>query len=112
MKPIMGYKRSDGQYGIRNKILVIATVGCANETARRLAERIAGTVFIPAGKGCGQIGDAVEITKRTLTGFVLNPNVYGAVFVGLGCETIQPHEMVARVQKVSDKPVYSFSIQE
>lgn len=50
MKPIMGYKRSDGRYGIRNKILVIATVGCANETARRLAERIAGTVFIPAEK--------------------------------------------------------------
>lgn len=112
MKPIMGYKRSDGQYGIRNKILVIATVGCANETARRITEQVKGTVFIPAGKGCGQIGDAVEITKRTLTGFVLNPNVFGAVFVGLGCETIQPHEMAARVQQVSDKPVYSFSIQE
>ena len=50
MKPIMGYKRSDGRYGIRNKILVIATVGCANETARRLAERIDGTVFYPSWK--------------------------------------------------------------
>jgi altronate dehydratase large subunit len=112
MKQLMGYQRSDGQYGIRNKVLVIATVGCSNETVRRITEQVPGTVFIPAGKGCGQIGESVTITKRTLTGFVLNPNVYGAVFVGLGCETIQPHDMAARVQRVSDKPVYAFSIQE
>ncbi|MHC5372873.1 UxaA family hydrolase [Enterococcus sp. LJL120] len=112
MKKLLGYKRSDGQYGIRNKVLVMSSVGCANETARRAAEMVPGTVFIPAGKGCGQIGDSVEITKRTMTGFALNPNVFGVIIVGLGCETIQPFSLQDRITSLTDKPVFAFSIQE
>lgn len=112
MTKIKGYKRADGQYGIRNKIIIMSSVGCANETARRIAELVPGTVFIQAGKGCGQIGESVEITKRTMTGFALNPNVYGSIIVGLGCETIQPFPLRDRIKSQSDKPVYAFSIQE
>ncbi|HRC96498.1 MAG TPA: UxaA family hydrolase, partial [Coprothermobacter proteolyticus] len=37
---IRAYKRSDNTYGIRNKILILPSVGCANETARLIAERV------------------------------------------------------------------------
>lgn len=112
MVKIKGYKRSNGTYGIRNKVIIMASVGCANETARRVAENVDNVIFIPAGKGCGQVGDSVEITKRTMTGFALNPNVYGAIIVGLGCETIQPFPLLDRIKDMTDKPVYALSIQE
>lgn len=112
MIKVKGYKRADGSYGIRNKVIIMASVGCANETARRVAQNVDGLVFIQAGKGCGQVGDAVEITKRTMTGFALNPNVYGAIIIGLGCETIQPFPLQDRIMAATDKPVYAMSIQE
>lgn len=112
MTMVKGYKRSNGTYGIRNKVIIMASVGCANETARRVADNVNGVVFIPAGKGCGQVGDSVEISKRTLTGFALSPNVYGVIIIGLGCETIQPFPLQDRIQEQTDKPVFALSIQD
>lgn len=111
MRTLKGFKRSNGQYGVRNKVIVMSTVGCANETARRITLNVPGTVFIPAAKGCGQVGDSVEITMRTLTGVALNPNVYGIIIVGLGCETIQPFKLQKRISMQTDKPLWAYSIQ-
>jgi len=111
MTRIKAYRRPDGRFGIRNKVIVMASVGCANETARRIASQVTDTVFIEAGKGCGQVGDSVELAKRTMTGFALNPNVYGTIIVGLGCETIQPFPLAQRIEQSSDKPVVALSIQ-
>lgn len=112
MVKIKGYKRSNGTFGIRNKVVIMASVGCANETARRVADNVDGLVFIRAGKGCGQVGDSVEITKRTMAGFALNPNVYGAIILGLGCETVQPFPLQDRIKSQTDKPIYALSIQK
>lgn len=109
---ISAYKRSDGSYGIRNKVLILSTVGCANETARRIAEQVPGTIYLPNTKGCGQIGGSVVLMKRTITGLALNPNVYGVLLVGLGCETIQPYEMFQTLRAKADKPVDLLTIQD
>ena len=62
---INAYKRPDGKYGIRNKILILPTVGCANETVRLIAEQVKDAVSIVNPKGCGQIGKGIEIMRRT-----------------------------------------------
>jgi len=109
---IKAFKRPDGKYGIRNKILILSTVGCANETAASIARQVQGAVCIPNTKGCGQIGGSVELMFNSLAGLAQNPNVYGTLIVGLGCETIQPGKLYERIRSASPKPVEMITIQE
>ncbi|SFG78807.1 UxaA family hydrolase [Sporolactobacillus nakayamae] len=108
---INAYKRPDGTYGIRNKLLVLSTVGCANETARLIAQRVHGAVFAANAKGCGQIGTGVELMKRSLIGLALNPNVFGTLIVGLGCETMRPVSLCTEIKGLTSKPVHVITIQ-
>ena len=50
--------------------------------------------------------------SRCLVNLSQNPNVYGTVVVGLGCETMRPHELAERMRGLSGKPVYDIAIQE
>ncbi len=109
---INAYKRPDGKYGIRNKVLILPTVGCSNETARLIAQQVNGTVSITNRKGCGQIGTGIEIMRRTLIGLAVNPNIYGTIIVGLGCETTQPYKLKEEIEKLSNKPIEVITIQE
>jgi altronate dehydratase large subunit len=109
---INAYKRPDGKYGIRNKVLILPTVGCSNETARLIAQQVNGTVAITNRKGCGQIGTGIEIMRRTLVGLSVNPNIYGTIIVGLGCETTQPYKLYEEIKKISNKPIEVITIQE
>ena len=47
-----------------------------------------------------------------LTGFACNPNVYGVVLIGLGCETVPHQKLKEKIQAMTSKPVVSFGIQE
>lgn len=109
---INAYRRPDGKYGIRNKVIILSTVGCANETARLISQQVQGTVNIPNPKGCGQIGKGIEIMLRSLIGLSLNPNVYGTIIVGLGCETTQPYKLYEEIKKRSNKPIEAITIQD
>jgi D-galactarate dehydratase / Altronate hydrolase, C terminus. len=109
---IKAYRRPDGRFGIRNKILILSTVGCANETARQIAQRVEGAVCAINPKGCGQIGDSVQIMFRSLLGLADNPNVYGTIIVGLGCETTQPGKLYELIKEKTCKPVEMITIQE
>lgn len=109
---INAYKRVDGKYGIRNKVIILSTVGCANETAKLISSQVKDTVCITNSKGCGQIGKGIEIMRRTLIGLSLNPNVYGTIIVGLGCETVQPHKLLEDIKKAGSKPIEAIIIQE
>ena len=81
----MGYLRSDGRAGIRNEIWIIPTVGCANCTAKVLAEKT-GAKALTHQFGCSQLGGDLEMTRKTLCGLAKNPNVGGVLILGLGCE--------------------------
>lgn len=107
----LGYKRNDGRIGIRNKVLILPTVSCSSETAKRIAEQVAGTVTINNQTGCGQIGKDAQRTIETLIGLSDNPNIYGVVIVGLGCETAQPEILYEEIKK-RGKPVECVVIQE
>ncbi|MDD2573540.1 MAG: UxaA family hydrolase [Bacillota bacterium] len=85
---LTGYRRKDGSVGIRNHILVLPTVVCANEVARAVAEKVPGAVAVNHQHGCAQLGVDADQTKRTLAGLGSNPNVAAVIVVGLGCETV------------------------
>ncbi|WP_242835042.1 UxaA family hydrolase [Clostridium sartagoforme] len=112
MMKIKGYVRPDGKIGIRNKVLILSTVGCANGTVERIAAQVEGAVAIPNVKGCGQIGKGIEIMRRSLINLASNPNVYGTILVGLGCETTKPYELAEEIRKNSPKPLEVITIQD
>ena len=108
-----GYRRADGTAGIRNHLVVIPSVVCANTVAQRVAALIPGAVAIPHPHGCAQVGDDVGLTERVLAGAAANPNVGAALIIGLGCETCQASDVadLARAQ-APGRPVESFYIQD
>lgn len=101
---LMGYKRENGRYGVRNHLLIIPASVCSSETAVNIAKLVDGAIAIPHQHGCCEIGDDFDTTKRTLVGFGKNPNVGAVLVVGLGCEGIQAKEIADEI-KTTGKPV-------
>ena len=94
-----GYRRKNGDVGVRNEIWIIPTVGCVNGIANQLAEALRAEtggkgvdaiMAYPHNYGCSQLGDDHENTKKILRDMVLHPNAGAVLVVGLGCENNQP----------------------
>jgi altronate hydrolase len=95
-----GYRRKNGDAGVRNELWIVPTAGCVNGIAQELANRLrletneAGVdaiVAIPHTGGCSQLGDDHENTRNILRNLVLHPNAGGVLVVALGCENNQLH---------------------
>lgn len=108
----MGYQRPEGRAGVRNHVLILPTCACASESCRIVASQVRGAVNIILNTGCSDVAANTEMTQRVLTGFALNPNVYGVVIIGLGCETVPHAELRQKLQAMTAKPIVSFGIQE
>ncbi|MCM3118311.1 UxaA family hydrolase [Neobacillus sp. MER 74] len=107
----MGYRRPDGKVGVRNHVLILPTITCATQAAHQITQLVHGTVSFIHQHGCAQVGVDYEQTFRTYVGMGLNPNVYGVVVLGLGCETHQARSVAGEIAK-SGKPVEVISIQD
>lgn len=107
-----GYKRPDGRAGIRNHVLILPDCACASESARLVAQQVRGAVNIVFNTGCSDVEANTAMSQKILTGFACNPNVYGVVILGLGCETVPHAELRKKIQSLTSKPVVSFGIQE
>ncbi len=107
-----GYRRKSGRAGIRNHVLILPTCACASETCRIVASQVQGAKNIIFNTGCSDVAANTHMSQKVLTGFACNPNVYGVVIVGLGCETVPHAKLREKIQSMTDKPVASFGIQE
>ncbi len=107
----MGYMRDNGAVGIRNKIAIVPSVVCAQHVANRIAQKVEGAVALTNVGGCGQLGMDFQFTANVLAGCAVNPNVYGAVVVGLGCENMTSAIIRKRIEQTR-KRVESFDIQD
>ena len=107
----MGYKRPDGKCGVRNHVMVLASVSCANGVVNAIGRELPEIKAVTHPEGCGRGIADVEITGRTLAGLCKNPNVAAVLIVGLGCEFIKASQ-VAEQGQVSGKPVETLVIQE
>ena len=93
-----GYRRKNGDVGIRNEVWVIPTVGCVNGTVNQLVDALKretngvgvdAIVGYPHNYGCSQLGSDHENTRMILRNIVKHPNAGGVLVVGLGCENNQ-----------------------
>lgn len=107
-----GYKRKEGRAGLRNHVLILPTCACGSETCRIVASQVRGAVNIIFNTGCSDVAANTEMSQKVLTGFALNPNVYGVVIIGLGCETVGHRELADKIRVMTSRPVVSFGIQE
>lgn len=107
----MGYKRKDGSVGVRNNVIVLPTIGCANEVAYRIAKSVPGSIPMLHNHACIRLGKDAERARRTLVGIGCNPNVHSVLVVGLGCEPIKAAELKDLILE-SKKPVKHVSLDE
>lgn len=92
-----GYKRANGEVGIRNELWIVPTVGCVNGQADVMAKQFLkshpeaeGMVHVWGHNyGCSQLGDDHENTRMALADLVKHPNAGGVLVLGLGCENNQ-----------------------
>ena len=117
-----GFRRADGQVGVRNQIWVIPTVGCVNgiceEIVKRFRAEIAGhegsvdaVVAFPHNYGCSQLGGDHENTRTVLSDMVHHPNAGGVLVVSLGCENNQLDAFRELVGPVDETRVKMFKTQ-
>jgi altronate dehydratase large subunit len=92
---IKGYRRDRGALGARNRILVLPSVVCSGLAATQIASDDA--IAVTHQHGCAVVGDDVEHTAEIFSGVAGNPNIAGALVVGLGCETIQGADVARRI---------------
>jgi altronate dehydratase large subunit len=107
----LGYERPKGNPGIRNKIAIISSVSCVNHVAEEIARRVDNSVAITHPLGCGQFGPDFGNIQRTLSGLGKNPNVYGTIVVGLGCENMKSGDLAKNIKRAK-KPVEFFNVQD
>jgi altronate dehydratase large subunit len=100
-----GYLRADGRKGVRNIVLVMYTVECAQHVAHDIAagEQDAHVIGFP---GCFDNQYAV----RLMLALGRHPNVGAVLAVGLGCEYTRP-DKIAEVVAASGRPSDWFYIQ-
>lgn len=106
-----GYPRRDGRVGVRNHLLVLPTVVCANRVALRIAEMVPGVGIITHPYGCTYDVEESKRIDRVFVGFGQNPNVGAVILVSLGCETTDSHRIASRIAETG-KPVELIEIQK
>ena len=99
-----GYRRKNGDVGVRNEIWIVPTVGCVNGIAERLVHQLSketGCEGIDAihawhhNYGCSQLSEDHENTRKVLRDICLHPNAGAVLVLSLGCENNQPEDFMA-----------------
>jgi len=98
-----GYRRRNGAIGIRNIVAVIPCTACINELPKIIAQGVPGALPMGHNLSCSHLGDDLERSTRTLVNLAGNPNVYGVVLLGMGCEQMSPERIYQDILKF-EKP--------
>jgi altronate dehydratase large subunit len=106
-----GFQRKNGSIGIRNMVAVITCTGCINELPKLISKGIPGTIAVGHNLSCSHLGDDLKRSTWTLANLAGNPNVYGVVLVGMGCEQISPDKVYQEILKF-EKPIELFTLQD
>ncbi|QFK71231.1 altronate dehydratase [Pradoshia sp. D12] len=117
-----GYRRKNGDVGIRNELWIVPTVGCVNGIAERmikLFEKEVGDIspfenilVLKHNFGCSQLGDDHENTRKILMDAVLHPNAGGVLVLGLGCENNNLYEFKESLGEFDEGRVKFLNSQE
>lgn len=97
-KKVNVYPRKNGEFGIRNELWIVQTVGCVSGQAHLIIDNfkklydtsdIDGIYTFNHPFGCSQMGGDHQNTRTILQDIVKHPNAGGVLVLGLGCENNQ-----------------------
>lgn len=95
-----GYKRKDGQVGIRNELWIVPTVICISSVGdqiisefKKIVNPDVNVVNLKHTLGCGQSEECLLNTQKILANIIKHPNAGGVLVLGLGCEDNHVNEM-------------------
>lgn len=106
---LWGYRRKNGDIGIRNHVAVIAAMDNTNPVVRRAVNAVRGAVALTPCFGRAMLGIDYEQHKNTLIGLGTNPNVYGAIVISL---EISSAMAIAEGIAKTGRPVEAISIED
>jgi len=119
-----GIVRPDGRVATRNYIGILTSVNCSATVARMVADHfrnrlqdfpnVDGVVALTHKTGCGMAseGEAMDLLRRTMTGYAQHPNFHAVLGIGLGCEANQIRVWMDSAKLKSSKALQTFTIQE
>lgn len=120
-RKINAFKRSTGEFGIRNELWIVPTVGCVNGQAQAIINRVKNDLNVDHlddirvfthNYGCSQLGDDHINTKNALAALAIHPNAGGVLIMGLGCENNQISELKVAMQNWDENRIRFLVAQE
>lgn len=100
-----GYERKNKEIGVRNYILILSMVHCANTVAQQIAWKTGANV-ITHDFGCIEFADKHAQTCLALLSAARNPNVFAVLLVGLGCEQTDHASMLEEIRSEGKPAIY------
>ena len=103
------YERKNGEYGVRNELWIVQTVGCISQNAHNIIEEfkkrydtsdIDGIYTFNHPFGCSQMGGDLKLTRTILADMALHPNAGGVLVLSLGCEE---NQMAGFIEELGDR---------
>ena len=115
-----GYRRKNGQVGIRNEIWIIPTVGCVNDVAKALVREnqdlvtgsIDGLYTFPHPFGCSQTGADHAQTRKLLAALTRHPNAGAVLVLSLGCENLTHEQFLEELGPYDENRVKFLTCQQ
>jgi altronate hydrolase len=124
----MGIVREDGRVATRNYVAILSSVNCSATVSRAIADRfrrdvfpdalanhpnVDGVIALTHGTGCGMdMGESMQVLRRTLAGYARHPNVAAVVFIGLGCEANQITSLFGAEQLQDSERIARYNMQD
>ncbi len=105
---LTGYRRENGQVGVRNYVAIIPVDDISNSAVEGVGHLIRDTLPLPHPYGRLQFGEDLDLHFRTLIGTGRNANIAAAIVIG-----IEPKWTQKIVDGIAEtgKPVAGFSIE-
>lgn len=115
-----GFRRKNGQVGIRNEIWIIPTVGCVNDVAKALVKQnqdlVTGTIdglyTFPHPFGCSQTGADHAQTRKLLAALTRHPNAGAVLVLSLGCENLTHEQFLQELGAYDENRVKFLTCQQ
>jgi altronate dehydratase large subunit len=108
-----GFRRGDGQIGIRNHLLIVPATTSANTVARRVAALIPGAIALPVLDDDAEVPHSRALTERTLAGAAASPNAGASIVIGLSHKDGEAERVLQQARALApDKPIEAFSLDQ
>jgi (2R)-sulfolactate sulfo-lyase subunit beta len=105
---LTGFRRENGDVGVRNHVLVLPVDDLSNAACQSVGAQVPATLPLPHAYGRLQYGEDLDLHFRTMIGTGANANVAAVIVIG-----IEPN-WAARIAEgiaATGKPVEAFSIE-